>query len=92
MEKIIILLLQLPIPSPSDIEKFSKIKDVSVIGLLMLGLGYFIWENYRLKKDLSKAIEERVKDLKESKQYSEVVMQQFNNLANDLKDMIRGNK
>lgn len=87
----IILLMQV-IPDASDVEKFLTIKDVSIIGVLLLVIGLVIWENYHLKKQLKEAIDERVKDLKESNKYSEVVMQQFNSLANDLKDMIRGSK
>lgn len=78
--------------STNEIKDWLTIKDVSIIGILLVLIGYFIYENWRIKKELSKAIEERVNDLKESNKYSEIVMQQFNSLANDLKDMIRNIK
>lgn len=80
------------------LERLMQTKEVSIYGLLLTVIGVLIFEIRSTRKDvkekeerINEVIDNHLEDLKESNKDMFKAYQVLQNLANEIKDIVRGN-
>mgnify|MGYP000845255949 CR=1 FL=1 len=92
--EVLFLIQELP-----AVKELLNVKDVSIIGVLLAGIGALIWlikikqTEVKDKDDrINQVIDNHLADLKEHGKDMKAVTDKFNDLANDIKEIVRGTK
>lgn len=83
-----LILLFLQIPTAEDVSTLATLRDMTPGGILLLVCGYFIWENFNLKKEVRALNQQLIQDAKEYADILEASTQESQNTVNHLKDII----
>jgi len=70
----------------AGVKDILTIQDVGVVGVLILVIVYFIYENRQLKKYSREVVKEHQKDLKESSRDLQAINEKWNIVFGQLKD------
>lgn len=80
----------------SDAAKLLSIESVSVVGLMLFAIAYFIWQNSLLKKDLKEKeakidqiIAEHYKDLKDNTKDAVAMANRYHTFVEQLSTLTR---
>lgn len=75
----LIILMQ----DPDLIKSLLTFKDVSTIGILLVVIVYFWWENKELKKRVEKVIDDHQKDIKDNTKDAQTMLENYHKFMDD---------
>jgi hypothetical protein len=82
------MVLMQDIPSAEAIETVLTMREVTVVGALVLFIIYLIWTKYKTDKRLEEVMDNHIRDLKESDKDKAELAENFIKMVNNLKEII----